>query len=302
MKIFVTGGTGGLGRAVTRHLEGQGHQLTLLTRRVHHASANANCVAGDLLYPETYASSLLGHDAVLHLAAVTHTTDQDLYYAVNTRGTEALVGAATAAGVARFVYVSTVAVGSACGAYGDSKALAEDAVRASALAWTILRPAEVYVGPAHAKDPAPSRKNPGGEAVDRMIEAVRSWPVVPYVAHPRAMLAPVFRDDVIAAMAAALDCPAAVGKTYILAGPEEMTQAALAKRLMHLVNRQRLVLPVPVLALRLVALFARLLRLKHPPFVPDQISRLLCAKQRGYEMAAADLGFAPQSIEQTLAL
>ena len=135
----------------------------------------------------------------------------------------------------------------------------------------------------------------------RMIEAVRQWPAVPFVAHPRALLAPVCRDDVVAAMAASLECPAAIGMTYVLAGPEEMTQAVLAERLMRLLGRRRPAVPVPVSLLRLVAALSRVLRLSRPPFVMDQISRLLCEKQSAIDTARRDLGFTPKGIEQVLA-
>lgn len=302
MNVFVTGGTGGLGRDLVQRLTSDGHQVVMLTRRSLSDCGNARAVIGDILAPESYAGVLKGQDAVLHMAAVTHAVDPDRYYAVNTRGTEALVEAAAAAGVRRFVFVSTRAVGAECGAYGDSKALAEDVVRTSGLAWTILRPAEVYAPPGRQgeENRTLSQSNPGGEAVGRMLEAVRLWPVVPFVAHPRALLAPVCRGDIVAAIARSLDCPAAVGKTYSLAGPEVMTQAALARRLMRLLGRRRPLLPVPVAALRLVVLVSRLLGLSAPPFVPDQIARLLCVKDEATGAAGRDLDFAPRSIEQTL--
>lgn len=303
MKVFVTGGTGGLGCELLAHLLHDKHQITVLSRSKAPVAGLARTVQGNLLNPKSYAAALQGQDVVLHLAALTHSIHTDLYYAVNTRGTELLLEAAAQAGVQRFIFVSTRAVGAACGAYGESKAMAEDAVRASGLAWTILRPSEVYSAsrPQDKNELEQGRKNPGGEAVDRMIEAVRRWPMVPYVAHPHALLAPAYRADIVAAIAASLDCQAAVGKTYLLAGPDEMTQIALAKRLMRHLGRHRPLMPVPVFLLRLVACCAQLLRLPHPPFVPDQISRLLCKKESTINMARRDLDFAPRGIEQILA-
>jgi nucleoside-diphosphate-sugar epimerase len=285
MKLFVTGASGGLGRTLVEMLTARGHAITLLSRRELPAQSSIAVARGDLLDPSTYLPALHGHDAVLHLAAVTHSADPDRYYAVNARGTEALLDAARQAGVRRFLHVSTCAVGAACGAYGDSKALAEDAVRASGLDWTILRPAEVY----GASD---------REAVGQTIGAVRAGLLVPYVAHAEAKLAPVHRDDVLAAICAAVGNPASSGKTYVLAGPEVFTQAGMIGMLRGVFPGFRLPVPVPVAALRLAAGLFRLLGLKRPPFVPDQILRLLCPKGRDIEAARRDLGFAPRFLRQ----
>jgi nucleoside-diphosphate-sugar epimerase len=287
MNVFVTGASGGLGAALAELLQARGHSLTLLSRRQVATAGLARSVSGDLLRPDSYAAALPGHQAVLHLAALTHSADPDQYYAVNARGTELLLEAAAEAGVGRFLFVSTRAIGRACGAYGESKALAEAAVRASGLDWTILRPGEVYGASA-------------GEAVGRTIAQVRSGFVVPYVAHSRALLAPVHRDDVLGAVAAALDAPASIGQTYTLAGPEEFTQAGMIRRLRRLYPGLRLPVPVPVPLLRLAALLFRAAGLAKPPFVPDQIPRLLCIKERHDPRARADLGFVPRRLEDGL--
>ncbi|MBI5519088.1 MAG: NAD-dependent epimerase/dehydratase family protein [Desulfovibrio sp.] len=284
MRLFVTGASGGLGRALAEKLAARGHALTLLSRR-ETASSSFFHVRGDLLNPAGYEAALAGHDAVLHLAAVTHSADPDLYYAVNARGTEGLLAAARRAGVTRFIHVSTCAVGADCGAYGDSKALAEDAVRASGLAWTILRPAEVY----GASD---------REAVGQTIAAVRQGLVVPYVAHPEAKLAPVHRDDVLEAVCAAVERPSTAGKIYVLAGPEVFTQVGMVAALREVFPGFRLPVPVPVVALKVAAGLFGLLGLRRPPFVPDQIPRLLCPKDRAIGPARRELGFAPRFLRQ----
>lgn len=289
MKLFVTGASGGLGRTLVELLTARGHVVTLLSRREPPAQpgrqSGVAAIKGDLLDSSTYLTALRGHDAVLHLAAVTHSVDPDYYYAVNAHGTEALLDAARQAGVRRFLHVSTCAVGAACGAYGDSKALAEDAVRASGLDWTILRPAEVY----GASD---------REAVGQTIAAVRAGFLVPCVVHAEAKLAPVHRDDVLIAICAAVDNPASSRKAYVLAGPEVFTQRGMIAMLREVFPGNRLVVPVPVAALRVAAGIFRLLGLKRPPFVPDQISRLLCPKDREIALARRDLGFAPRFLRQ----
>lgn len=287
MKLFVTGASGGLGKPLTAVLLAQGHSLTLLSRRALPA-ATTTVVRGDLLNLDSYSKILPGHDAVLHLAAVTHSQNPDDYYAANALGTEVLTEAAGRASVRRFVFVSTRAVGRACGAYGESKAMAEEAVRQSGLDWTILRPGEVY-------------GSPGVEALDRMIKAVRQGFLLPYVADPRALLTPVHHEDVLLAMAATLASPVSIGKVYTLAGPETLTQRAMIRLLRTVYPGPRLPVPVPVPLLRAAALAFRLLGIKNPPFVADQVPRLLCAKLQDIAPAWNDFGFAPRTMRQGIA-
>lgn len=287
MNLFITGATGGLGQPLATLLAAQGHHITLLSRKPG-PSGHGSVVHGDLLNADTYAQALPGHDAVLHLAAVTHSPSPDKYYAANVLGTGAMVRAARLAGVRRFIFISTRAVGRACGAYGESKAMAEEAVRQSGLDWTILRPGEVYDGS-------------GGEAVDRMIESVQRGHFVPYVADSRAQLAPVHLDDVLQAIAATLTSPASIGRAYTLAGPEVFTQGEMIRMLRTICPGPRLLLPVPALMLWAAALVFRALRLENPPFVADQIPRLLCPKESDISPAHADLGFTPRPLRQGVA-
>lgn len=286
MNLFITGATGGLGHTLVKMLHSKGHSTTVLTRKATTThSVPCRTIVGDLLALPTYAHGLAGHQAVIHLAAVTHSTDPAQYHAVNTHGTELLLQAAAAAGVQRFLYVSTRAIGQGCGAYGESKALAEEAVRTSGLDWTILRPGEVYGA-------SPN------EAVDKTISATQRGLFIPYVAHPSALLAPVHRDDVLLAIIRALEASASIGMTYTLAGPQEFSQAEMIARLRDIFPGLRVPVPVPVLALNLAAALFRLLKLRRPPFVPDQIPRLLCPKVAVDNLANKDLGFTPRTIEE----
>ncbi len=79
---------------------------------------------------------------VLHMAAVTHSDDPAEYFRVNAELTKQLVS--TCSPSQHFVYVSTICAHPDGGAYGQSKWLAEEAIRRSGLDYTIIRPAEIY--------------------------------------------------------------------------------------------------------------------------------------------------------------
>lgn len=102
-------------------------------------------VAGSLADSAALARLVEGVEAVVHVAGLTTARDRAAFEAANVAGTLALVEAAAAAGVPRFVFVSSLAAREpALSAYGASKERAERLVMASGLDWTIVRPPGVY--------------------------------------------------------------------------------------------------------------------------------------------------------------
>jgi nucleoside-diphosphate-sugar epimerase len=122
----------------------RGLTVRALTRRVQPARAGVTWVAGELT-GAALAELVQGADAVVHVAGLTSSHDPAAFTAANVTGTAALIAAARATSVERFVFVSSLAAREpALSAYGASKAEAETLVEASGLDWTIVRPPGVY--------------------------------------------------------------------------------------------------------------------------------------------------------------
>lgn len=121
MTIFVTGATGVVGPVLVRQLLEAGHTVRALVRDPGAARpAGAERIAGDLDDHDAVARGADGAEAVIHLAAQLHINAPGpeaavLYHEINVEGTRRLVDAARAAGVARFVFASTINV------YGPSR-------------------------------------------------------------------------------------------------------------------------------------------------------------------------------------
>lgn len=108
MKILVTGATGKVGSRFVPRLIAKGYDVTILVRDAAKALPGAKVVVGDLYDPNTLPSAVAGMDAVIHLAALFRNfTDNEGIVKTNHTGTVALAQAAIAAGVKRFVFVST---------------------------------------------------------------------------------------------------------------------------------------------------------------------------------------------------
>ena len=68
MKIFITGGTGFVGRALVEHLAGLGHQLTVLSRGGVTSEGGPRLVQGDPARPGPWQEEMRRHEAVINLA------------------------------------------------------------------------------------------------------------------------------------------------------------------------------------------------------------------------------------------
>ena len=148
MTIALTGATGFVGQRV---LALANAPLRALARRSQVEQPNVTWIPGDLADTAALTRLCEGASAVLHIAGVVSAPTRAAFDAGNVAGTAAMLAAATAAGVRRFVHVSSLAAREPqLSMYGASKAEAERLVMASDLDWVIVRPPGVY-GPADAE-------------------------------------------------------------------------------------------------------------------------------------------------------
>jgi len=169
MRVLVTGANGFVGRAAVRRLaEDGGFSLAILTRNpgAWNGPGEALDVAADIDAPAAdFGNALVGVDAILHLAARSAGRDEAVLQRANRQYTAQLARAAAAAGVRRFVFVSSIKVNGEStaktpftaadipapqDAYGRSKRDAENDLRAIAsetgLEIVIVRP-PLVMGP-----------------------------------------------------------------------------------------------------------------------------------------------------------
>ena len=279
-------GPGRLGRPLLAALHRRGITGVVLHRREDLAlPLGWRSVRADITRPDTLAGICADCDQVLHLAAVTHSNRRGLYEEVNAIGTRNLVAEARRAGVQRFTLVSTRAISPEGGAYSRSKIHAEEIVRASGLAWNILRPAEVY--------------GAGGEGISALIERCRQGRWVPIAGDGSPRLAPLYIDDVVDGLCRAMTTTGH-GGVHTLAGPEDMSYRELIARLAaHFHTRPRTI-GVPAVVLSVVARALALLPLDQPPLYADQVARLFSPKSADTLSAFQAFGFTARPLEQGL--
>ena len=278
-RILITGATGFVGGAVIRALRADGHTLSGTTRQVDIAQG----AGGVPLYrvsdfPERmdWTRIVAGADVVVHLAARAHMTREagrdamELYRATNRDGSRRLAEAAVAAGVKRFIFMSSVKAvaeetfGRALtetdaprpeDAYGISKweaeqELAELAAR-SGLELVILRPPLVY-GP-----------EARGNLLTLLKACERGWPLpLGGIDNRRSLVS--LANLASAVSVSALDARAP-GNTFFVSDGEDISTAELVRRLAYAMGRtpRLLWIPPPVLSMA-----------KHLPKIGSKVRRL----------------------------
>ena len=145
MRLAITGATGFVGQRLVDRAIAAGHHVVALTRRDQNVRGDVTWVPGSLEVPESLARLCDSADAVIHVAGVINAPDAAGFEAGNVTGTKAMLDAASAGGVRRFIHVSSLAAREPeLSLYGASKARSEAKVKVSGVDWAVVRPPAVY--------------------------------------------------------------------------------------------------------------------------------------------------------------
>lgn len=260
MRVLVTGSTGFIGRSVVEALaESMDSEPMLALRRspTNPPAWPPYAMVGDLAPDTDWSEALQGCGAVVHSAARVHVMDDGAsdplaeYRRANVEGTLNLARQAVEAGVARFVFLSSIKVNGAQTAnnraftaedapnpvdpYGISKHEAEQGLLALAeetgLEVVIIRPPLVY--------------GPGVKAnfASMMRWLHRGVPLPLGAIHNRRSL--VARANLVDLIMTCLNHPAATNQVFLAGDGEDLSTTELLCRLGQALGRPARLLPVP---------------------------------------------------------
>jgi nucleoside-diphosphate-sugar epimerase len=196
--VAITGGTGFIGRHLIAALAASGQSLRLLVRNPSKLAAGdrQRIVPGSLSDGEALARLVEQADTVIHCAGAISASGRSAFAAANIEGTRNLAAAAAAAGVRRFVHLSSMAAREpGLTDYAWSKAESEKALAAElpGSCHVILRPPVVY--------------GPGDRATLPLLrQLLQPLVLLPVTADQRVSL--IFVTDLAAAIAAVAAAPA----------------------------------------------------------------------------------------------
>lgn len=317
MRTLVTGATGFIGQRLVRALCEAGTPVKILSRRDTATELRDLCPGGDvvsmiadLTETKSLARICEGVDTVLHLAGYAHADDASaamIHRAVTVDGTKALLAAAARAGVARFVFVSSVkAMGEGSAeclnedaftqpttVYGRAKLEAEQLVLAAGrdcrMHVAVLRLPLVY-GAGHKGN------------IPRMLAAIdRGWFLpLPDTYNKRSM---VWVDDAVQAILVVARRSEANGKTYIVTDGQEYSTRRIYTAIYAALQKPipRWWVPLPLLK-ALGGIGDAIGRLRHRHFMFDSLALEKLVGSACYDgrKIQQELGYRPRAQLETV--
>jgi uncharacterized protein YbjT (DUF2867 family) len=289
-QITIFGGSGFLGRYVVRALAKKGWRIKVATRRPNRAFflrpmgqvGQIGFIKCDVADAGQIAHAMAGSQAVVNLTGILFQRGQT-FDAVHVKGPEAIAREAARLSLRAMVHVSAIGADSESDSrYAESKAEGEKRVREAFPAATIMRPSLLF--------------GPEDQFFNRFAEMARFLPALPLIGGGRTLFQPVFVSDAAAAIVAALDDPNAQGKTYELGGPTVYSFKQLMEIMLGVIDRKRLLVPLPFWIAFLKSIFLQLM--PKPLLTPDQV-RLLRHDNIVSPTAHTlkDLGITPTTVE-----
>ena len=297
--ILVTGASGFVGGHLVPTLIASGHRVIALARttaagdrvveRLPAAQRDAVEVRlGDVTHPDTLGRALAGVDAVVHLVAIPRDFSGGAELRlVNTEGTRAVIVAMAAAGVRRLIHMGAMGVEDVPDLhYASSKAKAEALVRASGLDWTILKPSLQF--------------GEGDGFFNIVAGLARLSPgLIPVPGDGHSRFQPIHAGDVATVTVRALADPATIGQACELGGPRYWTYTEITREVLTALGKRRLVVPMPVALIRLVAGTSELVHIPFP-VATDQLRQLRLDNIGPLDLIPTRFGFEPRPMEGAL--
>lgn len=285
--VTVFGASGFVGRNVVRALAKRDFRIRAAVRRpdlAYHLQPLGRVgqimpVQANVRFPESVAAAVQGADIVINLVGVLTESGAQSFSAVQAQGAATIAQAAAAEG-ARMVHVSAIGADlNSSSAYARTKAEGEQAVLAAVPSATIIRPSVVF--------------GQEDQFTNRFATLARVMPILPLFGGGETKLQPVFVGNLASAIADAAEGKLQSGATYEIGGPDVMTLREVQELVLKVIERSRLLMPLPF---PLAKLKAQFLQFAPGPLklTPDQVE--LLKTDNVVSQAAKDAGLTLQGI------
>lgn len=264
--VTVFGGSGFLGRHVVRALARRGYRVRVAVRNPNLAGhlqplgnvGQIQAVQANLRVRWSVDRAVQGADHVINLVGILYEGGRQNFNAVHDFGARAVAEAARATG-AKLTHVSAIGANeNSPAAYARSKARGEKAVQETISDAVIFRPSIIF--------------GPEDGFYNRFAAMSRISPMLPLIGGGEMKFQPVYVADVAEAIARSVDGEVEGGRIYELGGPEAKSFKACLEEMLSVIDRKRMLVPVPWWVARLQGRILGLL--PKPLLTVDQVELL----------------------------
>lgn len=295
--VTIFGGSGFLGRHVVRALARRGYRIRVATRRPDLAGhlqplgnvGQIQAVQANVRVRWSVDRAVDGADHVVNLVGILYESGRQSFNNVQDFGARAVAEAARAA-------KAKLTHGSALGAdlesesaYARSKARGERAVLDTVKDAVVFRPSILF--------------GPEDGFFNRFADMARYSPVLPLIGGGHTKFQLAYVGDVAEAYALSVDGKVKGGKVYELGGPQVLSFRECMEEMLGVIDRKRVLVPVPWWAARIQGSLLGLL--PKPPLTRDQVvllesDNVVSADAIKAGRTFAGLGIQPKSVEAIL--
>jgi uncharacterized protein YbjT (DUF2867 family) len=292
--ILVTGATGYIGRALVERLVSDGCPVRVLLppprgNRPHRVPLplEASVVVGAITDQEILHRAMTGVHTVFHLASAQWWGRRRDLDQIDLQGTRAVITAGRSARIGRLVVMSHLgAAPSSAFTLMRAKGQVEELVRASGLAYTIVRSGIVY--------------GPGDHFVTGIAMLLRANPAIfLQPGQGEGMLHPIYVKDLVEALARSMENLDTVDQVLAIGGPEAMTFNEMARTVMRVTGAPRILVSVPPYVLRSLVSLTRW-AIPHWPMTPQWLDILAASRTAPLGNMFDVFGIRPVRFEDTI--
>lgn len=252
--ILITGATGFIGRHIVAELLRQGKQVRVILPQARQkklpwadSEIHPEIISGSLIDEEILFHAMTGVHTIIHLENAQWWGRPRELERVELVGTRNLINVARSARVGRIITLSQLgATPSSAFTLLRIKGQFENLIRASGLAYTIIRPGIVYGE---------------GDAFIRHIAMMLSLNPFFFLmsGQGEVVLHPLYIDDLVQAVVRSLDTIDTVDKMIDIGGAEYVTFEDMLRTIMRVTKMRRIIVPVPPYLMRFVTfLYSRI--------------------------------------------